>query len=236
MSASSKVFETFDRMYSLNESFNPQINTSIITTDTSDSKQDESNNMAANFKYTPFGYSNQASSADSQNDSSRNLLHHKDTQLSTVESEIIDIDTDKKPKQLTCRSIIIGLFLGAILCFSNTYFGLQTGWVTMGSLQSSLAGYGILQLCDRYNIGQESNKFELNMIQTIAVASATMPLAAGFVGIIPALSFLTTDDNKNGAVKLNIYQLFVWTFSLASFGVFLAVPLRKYMVRKLIKI
>ena len=27
------------------------------------------------------------------------------------------------------------LLVGSLLCCSNTYFGLQTGWVTMGSLQ-----------------------------------------------------------------------------------------------------
>lgn len=36
---------------------------------------------------------------------------------------------------LTVRAIAAGLLVGAVLCFSNTYFGLQTGWVTMGSLQ-----------------------------------------------------------------------------------------------------
>lgn len=37
--------------------------------------------------------------------------------------------------QLTFRSLAVGLAVGTLLCFSNTYFGLQTGWVTMGSLQ-----------------------------------------------------------------------------------------------------
>lgn len=36
---------------------------------------------------------------------------------------------------LTARAIAAGLVVGSVLCFSNTYFGLQTGWVTMGSLQ-----------------------------------------------------------------------------------------------------
>jgi uncharacterized oligopeptide transporter (OPT) family protein len=36
---------------------------------------------------------------------------------------------------LTVRAVAAGLVVGAVLCFSNTYFGLQTGWVTMGSLQ-----------------------------------------------------------------------------------------------------
>eukprot|EP01084_Bolivina_argentea_P200967 343569_1 len=68
------------------------------------------------------------------------------------------------------------------------------------------------------------------MIQTIAAASATMPLSAGFVSIIPALALL--DHNSGGPVTLNMLQLFIWTLSLASFGVFMAVPLRQYMIIK----
>jgi uncharacterized oligopeptide transporter (OPT) family protein len=37
--------------------------------------------------------------------------------------------------QLTIRALAIGLGVGTLLCCSNMYFGLQTGWVTMGSLQ-----------------------------------------------------------------------------------------------------
>ena len=36
---------------------------------------------------------------------------------------------------LTFRAVGVGLLVGSLLCFSNMYFGLQTGWVTMGSLQ-----------------------------------------------------------------------------------------------------
>jgi hypothetical protein len=41
---------------------------------------------------------------------------------------------------LTLRALAAGLLVGSVLCFSNMYFGLQTGWVTMGSLQSAILG------------------------------------------------------------------------------------------------
>lgn len=41
----------------------------------------------------------------------------------------------KAHSQLTVRALAAGLGIGTLLAFSNTYFGLQTGWVTMGSLQ-----------------------------------------------------------------------------------------------------
>ena len=45
--------------------------------------------------------------------------------------------------QLTFRAVAAGLLVGSLLCCSNTYFGLQTGWVTMGSLQVRLEGAAI---------------------------------------------------------------------------------------------
>ena len=48
-------------------------------------------------------------------------------------------DKSHEESQLTFRAVGAGLLVGSLLCCSNTYFGLQTGWVTMGSLQVRLA-------------------------------------------------------------------------------------------------
>lgn len=60
----------------------------------------------------------------------------------TVEIAIRLQDTMKMAcgPALTVRALAAGLGVGAVLCFSNMYFGLQTGWVTMGSLQSAILG------------------------------------------------------------------------------------------------
>ena len=42
---------------------------------------------------------------------------------------------NKDEPVLTVRALVGGLLVGSLLCCSNTFFGLQTGWVTMGSLQ-----------------------------------------------------------------------------------------------------
>ncbi len=64
------------------------------------------------------------------------------------------------------------------MCFSNMYFGLQTGWISMMSLQSSLLGFAIFkpfQPMLKHKFGPIENV----VLQTTAVATATMPLAAG---------------------------------------------------------
>jgi OPT family oligopeptide transporter len=128
--------------------------------------------------------------------------------------------TTLREEGITWPVVLIGLFIGLLLTFSNMYFGLQTGWVTMGSLQSALLGYGICRLFKVSPFGVQENV----MLQTVAVATATMPLAGGFVSIIPALEQLATP------VNMDLLELFLWTMGVAFFGVFFAVPLRKEVI------
>ena len=61
------------------------------------------------------------------------------------------------------------------MCFSNMYFGLQTGWVTMGSLQSTILGFGVFKL-----------------LRPCAVAPFLLAFPAQFAHIVltPALAYL----------------------------------------------
>jgi uncharacterized oligopeptide transporter (OPT) family protein len=58
------------------------------------------------------------------------------------------------------------------------YFGLQTGWISMMSLQSSLLGYAMFKPF-KGKLRRTFGPIENVVLQTTAVATATMPLAAG---------------------------------------------------------
>ncbi|RPD54315.1 OPT oligopeptide transporter [Lentinus tigrinus ALCF2SS1-6] len=68
------------------------------------------------------------------------------------------------------------------------------------------------------------------VLQTTAVATGTMPLAAGFVGILPALGLL--DEERDGVppVHLSWIAAVGWSCAVAFFGVFLSPPLRKQVI------
>ena len=93
----------------------------------------------------------------------------------------------------------------------------HTGWVTMGSLQSALVGFAFCRLFRVRDFGPHHNV----ILQTTAVAAATLPLAGGFVSIIPALEML------DPPIKLSTMQIFLWCTGISFFGVFFAVPLRR---------
>ncbi|KAI5798026.1 oligopeptide transporter-like protein [Peziza echinospora] len=135
-----------------------------------------------------------------------------------------------KQPQFTLRATLVGLLVGTLVCFSNMYFGLQTGWVSMMSMPSSLIGFAIFKALGKH-LNFPFTPVENVLVQTIAVAVGSMPLSAGFVGVIPALEKLLRPE-EGGPLKFTVMQLITWSMGVAFFGVFFAVPLRKQVIIK----
>ncbi|KAL1724312.1 OPT oligopeptide transporter protein-domain-containing protein [Schizophyllum commune] len=134
-------------------------------------------------------------------------------------------DGERASPEFTGKAVVIGLAIGCLLCFTNLYFGLQTGWISMMSLQSALIGFLISRLLPTPLSAQE-----LIVVQTTAVATGTMPLAAGFVGILPALGLLSEDRDGVPPIHLSWWNAIAWSLSVAFFGVFLSPPIRKQVI------
>lgn len=162
--------------------------------------------------------------------------------------------------QFTIRALLLGLLIGVLIAFSNTYFGLQTGWISGMAMPSALVGFAyfrglrsaMARLGDgfkRYGLGEGFSEVENVLVQTVAGSVGTMPLGCGFVGVIPALEFLlkpsetpesnSTDPDiisalalgeERGGVRLPLGKLIIWALGLCFFGVVLAVPLRKQVI------
>lgn len=84
-------------------------------------------------------------------------------------------------QNFTLRGTLVGLAIGVIICFSNMYFGLQTGWVSGMAMPAALIGFGFFKTvagCISYPFTPVENV----LVQTVAGAVGTMPLGCGFVG------------------------------------------------------
>ncbi|KAF5586723.1 hypothetical protein FPANT_7159 [Fusarium pseudoanthophilum] len=131
-------------------------------------------------------------------------------------------------RSFTLRGVVAGLAVGTIICFSNMYFGLQTGWVSIMSMPASLMGFGIFRLLAPH-LRFPFSPVENVLLQSVACGMAIMPLGCGFVGVIPALNYLLAQDEQ-GPINLSTWQLIIWSLGLCYFGVVFAVPLRKQVI------
>jgi hypothetical protein len=81
------------------------------------------------------------------------------------------------------------------------------------SLQSALIGYLISLLLPTPMSPQENV-----VLQTTATATGTMPLAAGFVGILPALALLEPEKDGSPPLKIDWWNAVLWSLAVAFFG------------------
>lgn len=94
----------------------------------------------------------------------------------------------------------------------------------MMSLQSALLGYGIFKLLMHLPLPpaiRPTRAFtpqENVVLQTTAVATGTLPLAAGLVGIIPALELLDPVRDGEAPMFLSWGALMAWSAAVAFFG------------------
>ncbi|EXJ67450.1 uncharacterized protein A1O5_09463 [Cladophialophora psammophila CBS 110553] len=128
----------------------------------------------------------------------------------------------------TLRGVAVGTLIGIIICFSNTYFGLQTGWVSGMAMPASLIGFAVFKSLSRYLV-LPFTPVENVLVQTVAGAVGTMPLGLGFVGVMPSIQFLLK-KSEGAPVDLSLWRLFVWGIGLCLFGVVFGVPLRKQVI------
>ncbi|KAK3905910.1 OPT oligopeptide transporter protein-domain-containing protein [Staphylotrichum tortipilum] len=131
----------------------------------------------------------------------------------------------------TARGVLVGLAVGLVICFSNMYFGLQTGWVSTMTMPASLMGFGIFRLLrgSRLLEGLPFSPVENVLVQTVAGSMAIMPLGCGFVGVLPAMNYLLREEEQ-GPIVLGLGKLVLWSLGLCYFGVVFAVPLRRQVI------
>ncbi|KAJ5771393.1 uncharacterized protein N7511_003444 [Penicillium nucicola] len=147
--------------------------------------------------------------------------------------------TPTSAQSFTPRSLLVGLIIGALITFSNTYFGLQTGWISTMAMPSALIGFSVFKVLSK-QLSFPFTPVENVLIQTVAGAVGTMPLGCGFVGVIPALEFLLKPgadgpegdggQGEGGPLNLSFWKLVIWSLGVCLFGVVFAVPLRKEVI------
>ncbi|KAJ3083535.1 hypothetical protein HK102_001025, partial [Quaeritorhiza haematococci] len=136
-----------------------------------------------------------------------------------------------RDEAFTWRAVIVGSFLGGIIAASNMYLGLQVGWTFGASLFGAIVGFAILKplstmLPKAFGGGYFGPK-ENCTVQSAATAAGG--LSVGFVSAIPALYRL---ELLSPQVTSDFIPLLLWSLAAAYYGLFFAIPLRRYFILK----
>lgn len=138
---------------------------------------------------------------------------------------------DEDGQGLTVRALVTGTVLGFVIAASNIYLGLKTGFTFGASLFSSLLGFVIIKALSRSLPAGFGGGFfgprENVTIQSAATGAAG--LSSMFVAAIPAMYRLNL---LGESPRADFGRLIAFTFATAFYGVFFAIPLRKFYILK----
>lgn len=127
--------------------------------------------------------------------------------------------------QLTVRAVVFGMAVGALLCLSNLYIVLKTGWSVGVTLTACILGWGFFSLVKRVAPGtRDYGMLENNAMSSVASGAGYMT-GGGNMAALPALLMLT-------AVRPSSWVLVLWFAGVAALGVFAAIPIKRQLVNR----
>ncbi|KAH7305814.1 OPT oligopeptide transporter protein-domain-containing protein [Stachybotrys elegans] len=136
----------------------------------------------------------------------------------------------EEPQPLTVRAVLIGMVLGSLVNASNVYLGLRSGFTFPATLFGAIFGYGCVTILTKIApkipwLGGPFGPQENSIIQAAATGSGG--LAGLFVAGLPAMYRLNLlSDNPRD----DFGRILTITFICCFFGLFAAVPLRKFFI------
>ncbi|KFA89495.1 OPT family oligopeptide transporter [Archangium violaceum] len=125
--------------------------------------------------------------------------------------------------QLTVRAVVVGMAIGAVMCLSNLYVILKTGWslgVTITACVLSFAAFGALRAVGLAK--RELTALENNAVGSVASGAGYMT-GGGNMAAVPALLMLTGTLPSPG-------WLVAWFAVISAMGVFAAIPIKRQLV------
>lgn len=121
------------------------------------------------------------------------------------------------------RAVVFGMAIGALLCLSNLYIVLKTGWSVGVTLTAVILGWSFFSLLERARL----SKRPFGMLENIAMSSvasgAGYMTGGGNMAALPALLMVTQ-------VRPSGWVLVLWFAGIAALGVVAAIPIKRQLV------
>lgn len=127
--------------------------------------------------------------------------------------------------QLTVRAALAGMALGALMCLSNLYVVLKTGWSFGVTITSCILAFALFRALERARIVRDGlGILENNALASVASAAGYMT-GGGNMAALPALLILT-------GTRPSPFGLVAWFAVIAALGVLAAIPLKRQLINR----
>jgi uncharacterized oligopeptide transporter (OPT) family protein len=133
-------------------------------------------------------------------------------------------DASRPGPELTLRSILVGLFVAAIIGSAYPYCVLKLGFGPNLSVVSAFFGFIALVLILR---ASDTNARENNIVQTMGTSAGQ---TAFMCVLLAAFDLLNQKQVLNPPIHLGTWQIFFWLCSSSLLGILLAVPMRRHYI------
>jgi OPT family oligopeptide transporter len=126
-------------------------------------------------------------------------------------------------RQLTVRAVLAGMVIGAVMCLSNLYVVLKTGWSLGVTVTACILAFAVFRLLQSLRLTKgEFSMLENNAMGSVASAAGYMT-GGGNMAAIPALLVLT-------GMRPDAFSLGLWFVVIAGLGVFAAIPIKRQLI------
>ncbi len=129
----------------------------------------------------------------------------------------------KGAKQLTVRAVLSGMLIGAVMCLSNLYVVLKTGWSLGVTVTACILAFALFSLLKTLRLTKtEFTKLENNAMGSVASAAGFMT-GGGNMAAVPALLLLT-------GMRPDPWSMFFWFAVISLLGVVSAIPIKRQLI------
>jgi uncharacterized oligopeptide transporter (OPT) family protein len=136
-----------------------------------------------------------------------------------------DVYQGDNARQLTGRTVVLGMILGGVMSCTNLISALKTGWSFGVTITAGILAFAIANLLHKLRIFRTPfGMLENNAMQSVASAAGYMT-GGGTAAAIPALMMANH-------TSLPSYQMFFWITTIAMLGVFMAIPMKRQMINQ----
>lgn len=126
---------------------------------------------------------------------------------------------------LTARAVGFGAVIGAVMCLSNLYVFLKTGWSQGVTITACILGFSLFAALRKTRLTQTPlGTLENNALTTVASGAGYMT-GGGNMAAFGALLMLT-------AVRPDTVPTIAWFAVIAALGVFVAIPIKRQLINR----